>query len=219
MIDFRLKKKPKDTALQLDSSQNPKVLEVNLIKDEIQVDFDINKNIGTLLFSLLIAALFMAEVYLGLNWWSNYESARVEEMETKFNQVSKEIKGLKGESEKILAFKQRADLVDSLVANHVYWTKFFNWLEKNTLSSVNYLGFEGDDSGVYSLQASAKTYRDLSWQTRALLEDPSVVSANVAGGESERPKDEGQAEAAVEDITFTLDLTVDPALFKNLPAN
>lgn len=219
MIDFRLKKKPKDKALKLDSSQNPKVLEVNLIKDEMQVDFDINKNIGTLLFSLLIAALFMAEVYLGLNWWSNYESARVEETETKFNQVSKEIKGLKGESEKILAFKQRADLVDSLVANHVYWTKFFNWLEKNTLSSVNYLGFEGDDSGVYSLQASAKTYRDLSWQTRAMLEDPSVISVNVAGGESERPKDEGRAEAEVEDITFTLDLTVDPALFKNSPAN
>jgi len=71
------------------SSQNPKVLEVNLIKSEMPVDFEVGKNIGTLLFALVIAALFVAEVYLGLNWWSDYENVRMLAAETKFNQVSK----------------------------------------------------------------------------------------------------------------------------------
>lgn len=200
-------------------SQNPKVLEVNLIKSEMQVDFDFSKNLGTLLFALIITALFITEIYLGLNWWSDYENARMLAAETKFNQVSKEIKALKTESDQILAFKQRADLANTLVENHIYWTNFFNWLEKNTLSSVNYLGFQGDKSGVYSLSASAKTFRDISWQTRAMLESPAVVSVHVNNGESERPTDSGGAEAEVEDIKFSLDLVVDPNIFKNLNAN
>lgn len=219
MINFNLKQKKKANLNLGNPAQNPKVLEVNLIKNEMQVDFDFGKNLGTLFFALLIAALFMTEIYLGLNWWSDYENSRVLATETKFNQVSQEIKSLKSESEKILAFKQRADLADSLVANHIYWTKFFNWLEKNTLSSVNYLGFDGDNSGQYSIEASAKTFRDLSWQTRAMLENPSVISVNVDSGESERPSDDGMAEAQVQDIKFSLNLTVDPNLFKANPDN
>jgi len=217
-MNFSLKSK-KISRPKADSSQNPKVLEVNLIKDEMQVDFDFGKNIGTLMFALLISALFVVEIYLGLNWWSDYENTRVLATEKKFNQVSQEIKGLKTESEQILAFKQRADLANSLVVNHIYWTKFFDWLEKNTLSSVSYLGFEGTRNGSYSLNASAKTFRDISWQTRAMLENNAVVSVHINSGESERPTDEGQAEASVQDVKFNLELNIDPNLFKALPVN
>jgi len=92
-------------------------------------------------------------------------------------------------------------------------------LEKNTLSSVSYLGFQGDKSGVYSLDASAKTFRDISWQTRAMLESPAVISVHVNKGESERPTDSGGAEAEVENIKLNLDLVVDPNIFKNSAAN
>ncbi|HNU81501.1 MAG TPA: hypothetical protein PLA05_02340 [bacterium] len=218
MFNFSIKPKKKSKTV-VSSSQNPKVLEVNLIKSEMPVDFEVGKNIGTLLFALVIAALFVAEVYLGLNWWSDYENVRMLAAETKFNQVSKEIKALKTESDQILAFKQRADLANTLLENHIYWTNFFNWLEKNTLSSVSYLGFQGDKSGVYSLDASAKTFRDISWQTRAMLESPAVISVHVNKGESERPTDSGGAEAEVENIKFNLDLVVDPNIFKNSAAN
>lgn len=195
-----------------DMSMNPKVLEVNLIKDEKQVDFDWQHNFSTLLFSLFVAALFLVEIYVGLNWWANYEEERALAAEAKFNLVSKQIKEMRTESDEILAFKERADIAHQLLDNHVYWTNFFNWLEKNTLSSVNYHAFSGGTDGVYQLQASTKTYRDISWQTRAMLENPSILSARVDRGTTER--EEGEEKVESETVNFTLDLKVDPQLFR-----
>ncbi len=215
MLNFKLKKN-KTVAQQLaDSPQNPKVLEVNLIKNEIPIDFDFGKHLGTLLFSLFVAAIFIAEIYLGLNWWSDYENERVLATETKFNQVSTEIKTMKDESDEILAFKQRLDLTEALLNNHIYWTNFFDWLEKNTLSSVNYNSFSGSADGVYALGATAKTFRDVSWQTRALLEDPAVISAQVDSADTERTDSPGQEKNAVADVNFVLSLKVNPSLFKS----
>lgn len=195
-----------------DMSMNPKVLEVNLIKDERQVDFDWRHNFGTLLFSLFVAVLFLVEIYIGLNWWANYEEERALATEAKFTAVSKEIKDMRTESDEILAFKQRSDISSQLLGNHIYWTNFFNWLEKNTLSTVNFAGFSGGIDGSYQLQASTKTYRDISWQTRVLLQNPSVVSVRVDSGSSE--KADGEEKLDAETVNFVLDLQVDPQLFK-----
>ncbi|MGE5425834.1 MAG: hypothetical protein ACM3PZ_02065 [Bacillota bacterium] len=209
MLNFNTKNKP--VAPERNLSQNPKVLEVNLIKDEMQVDFDWRQNFGTLLFAFFVAALFIAEIYVGMNWWSQYEEERVQATQAKYDAVSKQIKDMRTESDEILAFKQRSDLAQGLLDNHVYWTNFFNWLEKNTLSSVNYLSFSGGADGEYELAATAKTFRDISWQTRAMLADPSVKAAKVDSGTA--GKEEGAAENAPEGVTFTLNLKVDPKLF------
>lgn len=214
MLNFKLKKNKTVAQRLADSPQNPKVLEVNLIKNEIPIDFDFGKHLGTLLFSLLVAAIFIAEIYFGLNWWSDYENKRVLEAEVKFNQVSAEIKTMKSESDEILAFKQRLDLTEALLDNHIYWTNFFNWLEKNTISSVNYNSFTGGADGVYELGATAKTFRDVSWQTRALLEDPAVISVSVDSADTERTDAPGQEKNAVADVNFVLSLKVSPSLFK-----
>ncbi len=213
MLNFKAKLNNSTLKSRADSSQNPKVLEVNLIKNEMRVDFDVRKHLGTLLFSLAVTALFVAEIYFGLNWWSAYENERVLATEAKFNQVSKEIKDMKSESDQILAFKQRVDLADSLLANHIYWTNFFAWLEKNTLSTVNYNGFSGKIDGNYDLQASADTFRDISWQTRALLADPSVLSVKVDSGSSQLAGDAAQ-DNPDGSISFSVNLKINPQLFK-----
>lgn len=195
-----------------DMSMNPKVLEVNLIKDEKRVEFDWRHNFGTLLFSLFVAILFLVEIYIGLNWWANYEEERVRATEAKFSSISKEIKDMRTESDEILAFKQRSDIAYALLDKHVYWTNFFNWLEKNTLSSVNYLSFAGGVDGAYQLQATTKTYRDISWQARVMLQNPAVLSVKVDSGTTQ--KGEGEEKIEAEAVNFVLDLQVDPQLFK-----
>ena len=214
MFNFKLQLNHKKTNRSASNlSQNPKVLEVNLIKNEIPVDFEFAKHISTLIFSLAVTALFVAEIYFGMNWWSQYENERVLAAEAKFSQVSKEIKGMKSDSDQILAFKKRVDLADSLLVNHIYWTNFFNWLEKNTLSSVNYLSFSGKSDGVYELQATANSFRDISWQTRALLEDPAVLSVHVDSGSAARGNSKEDS-TAIEKVSFILSLEVDPKIFK-----
>ena len=60
------------------SLKNPKILDLNLIKEEVSLDFNWRKNISSLLFILGIVAFVILEIYFGLNWWQKDEEARLE---------------------------------------------------------------------------------------------------------------------------------------------
>jgi len=198
---------------KLGLSQNPKILEVNLIKNEMQVSFDWNQHLSTLLFAVIVTMLFVAEIYFALNWWTDYESERVLASETRFNKISQNIRDLKQQSDQIVAFKQRADAANSLLENHIYWTNFLDWLEKNTLSTVTYAGISGKSDGVYSLTASANAFREVSWQTRAFMADPSVISVKVDQASMEK-SDSEENDTSVSAVNFELNLKIDPSVFK-----
>lgn len=214
MLNFKSKKKQKlkaENSKDL-SAQNPKILEVNLIKDEMREGFNLAKHGKTLLFALFVAALFLLEIYLGLNWWSTYEEKRLAETESHFNTISEEIRGMKEESDQITAFRKRVELADSLLNQHVYWSNFFNWLEQNTLSSVSYEGFSGKNDGRYVLSASAKAFRDVSWQARLFLADPLVTSVRIDQGGGERNLEDINNN---DNISFSVDLKIDPKIFNS----
>ena len=213
MFNFSSKKNKKITKKKSDSSQNPKILEVNLIKNEMQVAFDWGQHLSTLFFAVVITVLFIVEIYFGLNWWNDYESERVLASETKFSQVSQDIRALRTESNQILAFKKRADIVNSLLNGHIYWTNFLDWLEKNTLSTVTYAGISGKSDGIYNLTAHANAFREVSWQTRAFMADPSVISVRVDQA-SLRKLDNIEVDTSVTTVDFDLSLEVDPQIFK-----
>lgn len=213
MFNFASKKNKKPIQKKSGSSKNPKILEVNLIKDEIQIVFDWSQHLGTLFFALLVTVLFVVEIYFGLNWWNSYESERVLASEEKFSQVSQDIRALKTESDEMLAFKKRADIADSLLSNHIYWTNFLTWLEKNTLSTITYAGISGKSDGIYSLAATANAFREVSWQTRAFMADSSVISVKVNSA-SLQQSDDSEFDTGESAVSFNLDLEVDPQVFK-----
>lgn len=213
MLNFKLKKNNKQRNSGL--VQNPKILEVNLIKDEMQVSFNLRKHFSTLLFAVFVAALFVVEIYLGLNWWSAYEEERLTQAQIRFNSLSEEIRKMKTTSDQISAFRQRVELADALLSRHVYWTNFFNWLEANTLSSVSYQSFSGESDGEYNLEATTDNFRDISWQTRLLLADPLVLSVRVDEGGGDRDLDNPGTSKATEKIEFNLQLKVDPSIFND----
>lgn len=210
MLNLKSQKNSKKN--QAGFSQNPKILEVNLIRDEMPVSFELKKHIGTLFFTLLVTVLFVAEVYIGLNWWSTYENARLEKSQNRFNTVSEEIRQMKSASDQVSSFKERVELADSLLNRHIYWSNFFTWLEGNTLSSVSYQGFDGTIDGEYELAAVTNAFRDLSWQSRVLLADPLVISARVDSGSGGISDKEEEAKE-VGEISFSLSLKVNPDIF------
>jgi len=216
VLNLKLKKNKnlKSGRLKDSSPQNPKILEVNLIKDEMREGFNFAKHGKTLVFALFVSALFLLEIYLGLNWWSAYEEKRLAETESRFNNISKEIRDMQKESDQITAFRQRVELADSLLNRHIYWSNFFTWLEQNTLSSVSYNGFSGSNDGQYNLQASTRAFRDVSWQARLFLANPAVLSVNINQGSGERnfenidSNNEGN-------VNFFIDLKIDPKIFNS----
>lgn len=191
---------------------NPKVLEVNLVKDEVSVEFDWSKHLVSLFFTLLVAGLFIAEIYYGLDWWQKQEEERTTTLNNELQLVSQEVKNINNNSKDFTAFKDKLTLTKQLADSHIYWTNFFNFIERNTLNSVSYSGFSGDVDGIYSLSATAKTFSDISWQVKALKDNNLVELVRVDSGSAGRPDDSG-AVIADNSVSFSLNLKVKPEIF------
>lgn len=216
--------------------QNPKILEVNLIKEESHLDFDWKKNIKSLLFALGVTIFIIVELYLGLDWWQKDEEARLEIINAQVEKASKDVRDFRQQAADTLAYQEKTVEVARLLDNHVYWTNFFAWLERNTLSTVSYGGFSGTTKGAYSLSGKAGSFAEVSWQVKQLIDDPMTVSASVNSVSS--GQDKTKAELAAEEIarlaeqaaagpsaapieapvhpgvSFSLNLQVNPDIFK-----
>lgn len=210
-MSFFTKKLNKDVAGKNDNFINPKVLEVNLVKDEVGVEFNWSKHLFSLFLTLFIAGLFVTEIYYGLDWWQKEQEDRTAAINTEYQDVTSKIKNINTNSKDFSSFKEKLTLTKQMADNHIYWTNFFDWLEKNTLNSVSYAGFSGDTSGTYTLAASAKTFSDISWQVKAFQDNKLVEAARVDSGSAGQV--DKKATSTENKVSFSINLKVKPQIF------
>lgn len=206
---FSLKKKNNKKEEGGGFLQNPKILEVNLVKDEVAISFDWRQNLSVLALVLILAVLFVTEIYFGLDQWEAQEAQQTQAIEAQVNITNAEVSKLKNSISPALAYKDKSAVFSNLLDNHIYWSNFFNWLEKNTLSSVKYQEFSGNLDGSYTLEATAQTYADISWQVKALTKDPLTEKVEVLKAESA-----SDDETKPGKVNFQLVLKVKPEIFK-----
>jgi len=211
MLFFKQKKENKED-VKKNSLQNPKILEVNLIRGEAKISFDWNKYISILVVVLFVVASFISEIYFGLDWWAKQEAVKAESLDAEIIKVKNDISKIKSSSDEALAYKDKSVEVDNLFNNHIYWSNFFSWIEKNTLSTVKFGGFNGDTKGSYALDAKALSYAEVSWQTKAYLNDPIVKNVNVLRVDSAISAD--KTKQAEPGVSFSLNLDINPDIFK-----
>lgn len=214
---FLKPKKGNKEFIKKNSAQNPKILEVNLIKGEVRISFDWQKHLALVIFVFVIAGAFIVEIYFGLDLWAKQERTKADVLTVEIIKVSQEIKDIQTKADAALLYKEKSSEVSRLLDNHVYWSGFFDWLEKNTLSSVEFAEFSGDLDGVYELEATASSYQDVSWQVKALSDSPFVKKVEVLKAEAAESKGETINEvtfAGKRIINFSLQLEVNQDLFK-----
>lgn len=227
MAFFKNKKKTdeKRTAVaegRAATMQNPKILEVNLIKDEAQVSFDWTKNLIMFGLVLVIGAILVGEIYYGLDNWEEEETASLEGIIAETDRLNADISKLRNEAADALSYQDKALVFNELLDNHVYWSPLLSWIEKNTLSSVNYSGFSGDLSGSYNLSATASTFSDISWQSSIFLNSPEVKKVKIRQANSLITEDQVEGEVAegeepqavLEKVMFDLEIELKPEIFK-----
>jgi len=208
---FFLKKHNHKEDNKKNSFQNPKILEVNLIKDEVKVSFDWNKNLSVLIIVLFITGLFIAEIYFGLDWWEKQELSRAQAVNEDVARVSQEIGEMRENNAEALTYRDKALEVNNLLNNHVYWSNFFSWLEKNTLNTVKFSNFSGDLTGNYDLNAKASSFAEVSWQVKAFSDNPFTQSVEVIQASSANNKEEEVQDGGV---SFDINLKISPDIFK-----
>ncbi len=204
-------KKSKKQGSAANLSFNPDILDVNLVKDEVAIEFNWKRHIFFAFIVILLAAALVAEIYYGLNWWQKKEEERAEGLKAEYAAISRQIKNINANAKDFVGFRDKLTLAEQLIDNHIYWTNFFNWLEKNTLNSVNYVNFDGDVSGDYIMSAQGKKFSDVSWQTKSFKDNPMVTSVRVDSGISGK----GDERSAVQNnpVLFDILLKVKPEIF------
>jgi len=186
------------------------ILETNLIKGEITVFFNWQKNAALLIISMILAALAVGAVYGWLSWQGSQKEKEGQYFVNRFFELDKEIAKVEVEAKKVLVFKKKLSLVNSLLGQHIYWTDFFKFLEENTLADVYYSGFAGDNKGKYNLTANAKDFSIIQAQVERFLSSEYVSEASVdQAGISTAERKEGD----IGGIAFGLRLAIDPAIF------
>ncbi len=191
MPDFLKKEKNSDSSLGEGKEDKKdkkgagkfKGLKMNLIRDEVVNVFDWRKSLIILALALVLAVTLVIAAYWGVIWWGEkqYDVAKSEFIEEKdVNALNKKIKDSQNKIDnEILPFQQKLEKTEFLLNHHIYWNKFFKFLEDNTLSSVYLSGFSGGLEGEYSFSAQARDIEAIEAQVDKLLESEFVRDAWV----------------------------------------
>lgn len=215
-----------------DKWRAPIVLETNLIRDEVTTFFEWSKYLKKLAVYLFACLLLMSGLYGALLYYERSSNKQGEDMVAQIEAVKGSIKDLEEKRKEADSFREKMDVVNKLLENHIYWTKFFAFLEANILPNVSLgEGFSGDSSGKYTLSASTDNFTSLSEQVRVFRENENVDSVSSLSGkldevEIKPDKKEKSSENATSSVqakkeevikkdvvNFSIDLQVKKSLF------
>ncbi len=188
-------------------------LKMNLIRDEVVNVFDWRKNLIVLALASVLSVALVIAAYWGIIWWGEkqYNTAETEFVKEKdISSLNEKIKNSRKKiNEEILPFQKKLEKTESLLNGHIYWNKFFKFLEDNTLSSVYLSGFSGGLEGEYSFSARARDIEAIEAQVDKLLESEFVRDAWVEKA-SLGATEEGSS------VSFTLNISLKtPQVFIN----
>lgn len=183
--------------------------EVNLIPG----DFSLKswKQIGQLMILIVVAVGAVTGIaYALLNAWETQVTNRTAEIDSEIQKFTTDIQVFRNEEPRMTAIGTRIELINQLLARHIYWTQFLALLEKYTLPDVYYDGVSATTNGTLSLSAHGSSFETV---TRALLllssEDAQeFVSSVSVGGANRADSAEG-----IPRVDFIIDLTLNPNLF------
>lgn len=139
---------------------------------------------------------------------------QAKKLETKRNENYAQITSLE---RKIVDYKKLNDDITrlgnqiktthKLISLHIYWTNFFQLLEKYTIEGVYYLGLKAGTNGAMTLEASVSDYDTLAKQIKILQQEEAkefVTYVDVPGATfNEKTKK----------IDFSMHIILNPSLF------
>jgi hypothetical protein len=196
----------------------PKILKTDLIKDEVTIFIDWKKNINNILINSALAVVIIIIAYFGLGLWGKSSAEQVKTLDNEIANLAQKIIKSNEEIKKIDDFQKELSLAGKIIDQHIYWTNFFNFLEKNTLPEVSYSGgFKGDTVGNYNFSVAAPNITSLVDQIRVFKADTANVltvdvSKAVLSGGTENAQSENKTSGSIS-IESSLMLTVDPKIF------
>ncbi|MGC9968163.1 MAG: hypothetical protein ABSC29_00295 [Minisyncoccia bacterium] len=158
-------------------------------------------SLGLLTFSCGILAIALA-VYFGLTFgYEPYLDAQTAQLSTQINTLTKSISS--DDRAKFITFYSEIVNVKTAVANHVVFSRFLSWLEKNTEANVYYSHLAFSAGNKIALSGAAKTEADVNQQAAIFEAAPEVRAVDLSSVVLSATGGQWQ---------FNMILTMDPSL-------
>jgi len=202
----------KDSAFD---SKNKPLVGTNLIRGQEFIFFNWSKAIKYNIVFALLSIITVVWVWGYFVFMNKKQDDYISPLEKNLIAREEKLQKLNAEVDGLTALRGKVAVIKGVFANHVYWTDFFTFLEKNTLPGVYYDDFEGDLSGEYHLLVIAKDFNTMVaqmkiWQNESkYINKSSVINietasiqSNVAGNVEQLPVEK-----------FWIDLSVKQEIF------
>lgn len=174
------------------------------------------RNTRLMIMMIGAAVLLVILGYVGLRLFVMQRQGAIRKLNDAVATVNQRIR----ETEAAVANPRRAGkqlaAAKTLLDGHVLWTKFFRFLEDNTLPDVGFTQLRSDTVGVVTLEAEAVSYASAAAQIMAFRQASDAVVAVETGGMSADVADNG----TLRGVRFTLVLRLRPEFLRSsaLPA-
>lgn len=122
--------------------------------------------------------------------------------------TNQKIKDVEEQKTQALTLQKQIKAANKLLENHIYWTNFFSFLEKNIVADVYFSNLVGTSDGQIILTSIAKSYgavskQIVSFKTAEEMESVSISSASASI----------DPEGKVSEVNFDARLKLKPEMF------
>ncbi|MFA6588008.1 MAG: hypothetical protein WCT08_02980 [Patescibacteria group bacterium] len=197
-------------------------LNVNLVPEEYQTKTGPKLKVYFAL-TILIPILIIAGMSFGLWIYTKNVQNKISKINDELQLVKTQIESITtGTLTYAQALQQKTSSLNTVLNQHVYWDKFFMYLEKYTLPSVSYQNMSVDITGGVSLSATTKTFDDVGRELLILKQAAdfvnevtitSAVKASIANPLAANPPDQKVEQKTEEVVNFSIALKVKPEIF------
>ena len=188
------------------------VLELNLIPEELSKypELEFPKKVFRSGLSIFLAILFVVGAYLGITWYQLNINSKIEGLEKTIADIKEDIAQQEAIRNSAEDLQKRLTAIEGLLGKHVYWTQFFEQLEKNTLPQVYYLSFAMTGTEGLILSAITDSYSSVAEQIVTFEQaDDFIKDVKVSGASAEFNQEEG----TLIGVDFNVELDFQPGVF------
>lgn len=167
------------------------------------------------LFIVTLCGLLML-VWVGISWARISTFTHIQNVKNELSVKEVELLRYKTQSSELIKLRERYKSVDSLLKDHVYWTRFFSLLEEHTLSDVYYTSFsvKSEPGARITLNARAKNVESVAKQLLVLQKASTFVDDVRVNGFSVLSNAERRGLVSEDDlVSFDITMTLREDVF------
>lgn len=139
-------------------------LDVNLMPEELKERAAPKDRIFVLIMIIVVAVFLAGMAYLGLYIYESRTLVKIEEVNKEIYGIDQSISTFKRFQLQAEALKQETENIKKLIDQHIYWSRFYSYLEKYTNPDIYYTSVAADSGGKVTLAAVGKDYESVAKQ-------------------------------------------------------